>query len=202
MRLNIHIDWHSWFNRLDYKKAILIAFLLRVIFASVYDIGVSVAGKDVLLPDGGFYSAMGRYIQLMLNGNSAFRITDDMAPRDTQGREIFASMITKTKGGFPRVENETGAFLYIVGIIYFLFGYFPIFVRLFNIVLSLSCVFFIFRIAGRHFGETPAKIFLIIGLFLPTQFVYSITLSKDFTRMFIVCFILWLIYGGVRWRRA
>jgi len=145
---------------------------------------------------------MGRYIQILLNGNSAFRITDAMAPQDTHSRELLAATIARTKGGLPVVDNETGAFLYVVGAIYFLFGYFPIFVRIFNIILSISCVFFIFRIAARHFGETPAKIFLIIGLFLPTQLVYSITLSKDFTRMFLVCFVLWIIYGGVRWKRV
>jgi 4-amino-4-deoxy-L-arabinose transferase-like glycosyltransferase len=83
--------------------------------------------------------------------------------------------------------------------IYFIFGYFPLGVRVFNILLSLTSTYFLFDIGKRQFGALTANIFLLIALFLPTQILYSITLSKDFLRVFVICLALWILYGGVAW---
>lgn len=168
---------------------------MRLIFASAYDIFVGVTANDVLLPDSRFYSMSGRYISCLLNGYDRESFTKDMAPPDRLSQAIFAEIVNDGGGRPPPLKSESGIYYYVIGFIYFIFGYFPLGVRIFNIALSIAGTYFMFRIAKRQFGDIPANIFLIIALFLPTQFGYSITLSKDFIRMFMVCIVLWAIYG-------
>lgn len=195
MRADLSDAGAGWLNRLDYKKVIIIALLARLIFASAYDIFVSVTGLDVLLPDSKIYSMNGRYIASKYNGYRIGTFYEDMAYPDGESRAIFKNIINTEKGRLPDVNSETSIYYYIIGAIYFIFGYFPLGVRIFNILLGIASVYFIFKIAKRQFGGLTANIFLVTALFLPTQFGYSITLSKDFIRVFIVSFILWVIYG-------
>ena len=180
---------------MDYKKLIVIAFLLRLIFASAYDIFVTVTDKDFLLPDSKFYSARGRYVDLLLQGYSKKSITRDLLPNDSVGQEVFVEVLRAGNGSLPKELNDTNIYAYIVGIIYFIFGYSTIWVRVFNIFISILSAYLLFRVANRRFGDLAANLFLLIALFLPTQIIYSITLSRDFVRMFLISFIIWGIYG-------
>lgn len=161
----------------------------------MYDIFVSTTGRDVLLPDGKFYSMYGLYIAHLLSGYDKVSMPADALPPDAESRSIFLDILDKEGGRFPAVRDETDLWLYFVGFVYFIFGYFPLAVKIFNIALSILSIFLIFRITRRHFGDLAANTFLIIGLFLPTQVGYSITLSKDFVRMFVVYLTLWVVYG-------
>ena len=201
MRTSISIDKFGWLRGLDYKKLIIAAFLFRFILASGYDIFVSVSGKDILLPDSPFYSTIGRYIALSLNGYSQDSLTKDMIPSYQFNLATFYDILINKKAYFGARLDEGIIYNYLLGIIYFIFGYFPLAVRAFNIFLSIVSTYLIFNIAKKQFGELIANIFLLIGLFLPTQVIYSVTLSRDFLRMFMVSAILWLIYGGVLWPR-
>lgn len=195
MRALVSIDGIGWLDRLDYKKLIIIVFLLRVIIASGYDIAVSVSGQDILLPDGKFYSIQGRYVDLILQGYDKSSATRDLLPDDKNSREIFVSVAESYGYKLPKLNNETNIFAYIVGFLYFVFGYSTIWVRIFNICISMLSVFFLFKVAQKHFGNLAANLFLIIALFLPAQFGYSITLSRDFLRVFIISLLIWVIYG-------
>lgn len=199
MRVNISHDWFGRFLDFDYKKLIVVVFLLRLISASAYDIFVTVTDKDILLPDSKFYSVRGRYVDLLLQGYTRWTFTYDVVPPDRIGRDIFIDVIHQEAGGLPSKLNEPAVYSYIVGAIYFVFGYHTIWVRVFNIILSMTSVYLLFRIAVVYFGEVPAKLFLVAALFLPTQFIYSITMCRDFLRMFLLSFVLWLAYcvGGV-----
>jgi hypothetical protein len=167
-----------------------------VIFASAYDIYVSATDRDFLLPDSKFYSIKGRYVSLLLEGNSIGTFTRDMVPPDRMSQAIFIDTLEKEGGRFPSCKNNEGnLYSYVVGGIYFLFGYNTIWVRLFNIVLSIAATYLLFLVGRRHFGVVAANLFLIIALFLPTQFGYSITFSRDFMRMLLISLILWVIYG-------
>jgi len=122
-------------------------------------------------------------------------------PSDSDSGVIFKQIIQQHES-FPRIEKDENIFFaYIIGSIYFIFGYFPLGVRVFNIALSILASFFTYSIAKRQFDEMTANIVLVITLFLPTQILYSITLSKDLIRMLPVMLIMWLIYGGVMCRR-
>lgn len=172
-----------------------------MITASVYDIFVSVTDRDFLLPDSKFYSVSGWYLTLMFSGYDRTSIPKDAVPADEESRKVFDDILYNVKwdsSHLPPVENETNLFFYIIAAIYSVFGYFPLGVRFFNITLSVLSTVFIYKIAENNFGETPARIFLVVALFLPSQFIYSITLCKDFIRVFLVAFILWILYGGER----
>jgi hypothetical protein len=194
MRADISIDRSGWLYRLDYKKLIIIVFLLRLITASAYDIFVNMNGRDILLPDSKFYSLRGRYVDLVLQGHDRASFTKDMLPGDRVGNEMFIDTLTTEKGRLPTAFNQVNIFSYIVGIIYFIFGYSTVWVRIFNIFLSMGSVYLLFNVAKRYFGVLAGNLFLIVALFLPTQFIYSITLSRDFLRVFIVSVIIWAVY--------
>jgi hypothetical protein len=40
-----------------------------------------------------------------------------------------------------------------------------------------------------------SNLFLLVALFLPTQFIYSITLTRGFISVFIVSLLIWVVYG-------
>ena len=195
MRDAVLPDRFSWLYKLDHKKLIIIAFLLRLIFASAYDIFVTITDRDVLLPDSKFYSAKGRYVDLLLQGYNEKSLTNSLLPNDRIGREIFIDVLRTENGVLPNKLNETSIHAYVVGVIYFIFGYYTIWVRVFNICISILSAYLLFRVAKRHFGDLAANLFLLIALFLPTQFGYSITLSRDFMRVFVVSLMIWVIYN-------
>lgn len=195
MRTDIFNGGISWLSKLDYKKVIVIAFLARLICASSYDIFVQLKGNDPLLPDSKFYSINGRYIAGLFNGYNAVFQAKVLVPGGSKSRDIFKDVVEKEDGRLPQIRSENEIFYYIIGIIYFIFGFFPLGVRIFNICISMLGVYFIFKVAKRQFGGLTANLFLLIALFLPTQFGYSITMSKDFLRMLIISFTLWVIYG-------
>lgn len=195
MRFNISVDRVGWLYNLNYKKLIIVAFLLRFIFAATYDCFVNVTGKDLLVPDSKFYSIRGLYISFLLNGYDKDHFIKNMLPGDAMSRSIFVNTVEWAKGRLPNCRDDTNLFIYCIGIIYFLFGYFPLGVRIVNVVLGIGSVYLLFKIGRRHFGVLAANLFLLIALFLPTQLIYSITISRDVIRMFLVCLILWVIYG-------
>jgi hypothetical protein len=196
MRASVSFDRIGWLNGLDHRKIILIAFLARFICAATYDCYVSVTGRDIIVPDGKFYSVRGRYASLFFDGYDAKSFTKDYLPEDREGKKIFWHAM-KTEGGrLPlRLEDESTVFTYIVGLIYTIFGHFPFWVRLFNIVLSITSAYLIFDVGRKHFGILTANIFLIVALFLPTQFIYSISQGRDFLRVFMISLIIWVVYG-------
>lgn len=202
MRVDISIDRFSWLRGLDYKKILAIALLLRIILASAYDVFVTVTDKDLLLPDSKFYSVKGRYADLLFEGYSQRSFTKDLLNNDRVSQEIFIDILRAEKGKLPLSINGSNIFTYLICIIYFVFGYFTIWVRIFNICVSMLSVYLLFRVAERHFGDLAANLFLITALFLPVQLGYSITLSRDFIRVFGISLLIWAIYNiGDIWIR-
>lgn len=161
----------------------------------LYDGYVAVTDKDILLPDGKFYSIRGRYIALVLAGHTPATLTKGLVPGDRASQAIFADILAAEKGRLPPYPNESTVFTWIIGFIYLVFGYVPLGVRIFNIVLSLASTYLVFRVAERQFGEKTAAVFLAVALFLPTQVMYSITLTRDFLRMFVISVMVWVVYG-------
>ena len=195
MRINILHDWRGRIRALDYKKVIIVVFLLRVSIASAYDLFVSIKGTDVILPDSKYYSAQGLYISSILSGNDASYIPEIDFFKDGQNRIIYRDIFNRENGRLPACRGENGFFAYVVGLIYFVFGYFPIGVRIFNIMLSMASAYFMFMVARRNFGTESANLFLLVALFLPTQFGYSITMGRDMLKLFVVSLISFVIYG-------
>ena len=195
MRTDISVDRIGWLHALDYKKLIIFAFLLRVIFASGYEVLTAFSGKDMLVPDSEFYSVCGSYMASYIDDFKDTARVRQLFPVSAEGKNIFYDLIKRHHGYALPVSGEMGLFPFIIGIIYSMFGYVPVAVKIFNICLSIASAYFIFRIAKRHFGNLAANIFLIAALFLPTELGYSLTMCRDLMRVFAITFILWVIYG-------
>lgn len=159
-------------------------------------------GNDILLPDSNFYSIKGRYINLVAEGYGKSSMARDLIPTGVASQDILIEELFVNNGNFPKLINEPNIFSYIIGFIYTVFGYSTIWVRIFNICISILSVFLLFDISRRLFGKLAANLFLIVALFVPPQFVYSVTLSRDFLRVFIVSAIIWVLFtGGDLWTR-
>lgn len=167
--------------------------------ASAYDIYVNVTGEDPLVPDGIFYSMKGRYIDLLLQGYGKDSISWDLVPADKKVQAAFLSVFMTHQGNLPRITGESIVHVYMIGVIYLVLGYATIWIRILNVCLSILSVYMLFRVAKTYFGDLAANLFLLSALFLPTQFGYSITMSRDFLRLFIVSFMIWVVYnvGGI-----
>lgn len=201
MRAHLSLDRFGWLYRLDCKKLIIIVFLLRLIVASAYDIYVTIADKDTFLPDSRFYSVRGRYVNLLLEGYDKRHIPERLLPHDRVGREIFITAVEQKIDPLPYCNTESNFFSCILGLLYYLFGYATIWARVFNICLSMLSVYLLFRVTREYFGTLAANLFLLMGLFIPTQFGYSIMLCRDLLRLFFVSVIIWVLYGGYAWVR-
>lgn len=168
-----------------------------MILACGYDVFVSITDKDFLVPDSKAYSIRGRCVSLLLQwyDDKECKIAG-LFPNNKVDREIFNdTLVRELRYTLPAGDNETNVFSYIIAFLYSVLSYNTIWPRIFNIVLSICSVYFIFKVAKRQFGDTAANLFLLVALFLPTQFGYSITLSRDFLRVFIVSSTIWVIYG-------
>lgn len=202
MRADISLNRFGWLYRLDHKKLIIVVFLLRLIAASAYDIFTAMTDREILLPDSKFYSVRGRYVDLLMQGYDNGSFTKDLLPIDKASLDIFIDTAGMEHGKLPPRLSESSVFAYVTGIIYFVFGYSTIWMRFFNISINILSVYLLFQVAKRTFGDLAAKLFLLIALFLPAQFAYSITLSRDFLRLFIVSVIIWMVYTiGDIWTR-
>lgn len=125
-------------------------------------------------------------------------------PLEEPDRIVFLNILL---GDLPKDiasdHSEISLFSYIVAVLYALLGDLTIWVRLFNILLSMGSALMLYVIMKRLFDDLAANLFLLIALFLPTQVGYSITLSRDFIRVFFISLMLWSLYMGVHvaWRR-
>lgn len=173
-----------------------------MILASAYDVFFTITNNDVLVPDGKFYSIKGRYIDLVLQGYDKRSFARDLVPGDKDSQAIFLSVLKREQGSLPVIADELTVYTYLIGIIYFILGYYTIWIRVFIIFISILSVYLLFRVAKRIFGDLAANLFLILALFLPAQFGYSITMSRDFLRVFIVSLIIYVTYNmGDIWIR-
>jgi len=186
MRVDLFHDRSGWIYRLDYKRLIIIALLARIIFASFYDIYCSATGSNVLLPDSKAYSTRGRYAAYVFGGYDANRFTKNLIPEDREEADIFLDLIASRRKYSTSFFDISNLYTLFIGAVYLLFGHLTIFARFINISLSICGTYFLFLVAKRRFGALTANLFLITALFLPTQFIYSLTLAKDFIPMFVV----------------
>jgi len=174
--------------------------------ASIYDISVSVTGRDIFLPDSPYYIGHGQYINTVLHGFDEKKMKVYAMRLNPPTQEMFIGgigLLEKERFRYSvRNSQDAIVYIFIIGALYYMFGPVGIIIRIFNIFLCVVSVYFIFRIAKRKFGDLAANLFLLIALFLPTLFGYSIMICRDFLRVFMVAGMLYIIYGGVIWGRV
>lgn len=165
-----------------------------MILACGYDIYVSLTGHDPILPDSRFYSVRGRYVDIFLQGYREREFLREHIPTNPVEEEIFVDTVHKYDGKLPARTNDMIMHFFVVGIIYHVLGYHTIWVRLYMITISMLSVLLMSDISRRIFGRAASTLLLVTGLLIPTQFLYSITLSRDFLRVVFMSVVLWSVY--------
>jgi len=110
-----------------------------------------------------------------LTGDGAYGVE-----RGLRARDLLLGFPTNKLDAF--VVNDTyGANSYndmLIGV-QVLFGPIPYSVRLLNGLFFLACALVMFRLSRRSFGRLPALIAVFVVLFLPSFFIWSVSLLKE-----------------------
>lgn len=80
----------------------------------------------------------------------------------------------------------------LLGILYYLFGYSPTASKVLNAVLATATGFLFYDIGRTFFGRGIARIAVILVLFWPSLFLWSVTNLKESLRIFLLSSAIWL----------
>lgn len=178
--------------RLFCVKLALAALLLRFCLASsYYNFFVLYLKRPLYAFDGEVYSIFGWYIALVLKGANIFMLPGSLVPNDFAVIGGFFGTIANFGGRLPPISQYgVGLYSYIIGILYYVFGYTPVLIRFFNSILSVLSAFLVYDIAKRSFSENVAKISFFIMLFNPSFILYSISLQRDTLVNFLILLVI------------
>lgn len=140
-------------------------------------------GAD-FIPDARAYSASGQYI--------AEAITNKSMPSSDGNEPEWLDSLRKTFKGFTPLEYRMDAFARYIGLVYSIFGYSPITVKFINGFLSLFTGILLFLLVKDFFSIKVANIALVLSLFWPSIFLWSIVGSKDSIVLFLVSFFIFI----------
>lgn len=122
-----------------------------------------------------------------LTGDGAYGLS-----RGLRARDLLLGGLTNKYDSFV-VNDVYGDNLYVsaLTVLEVLFGPVPYGIRFVNVLLFLSGAVLLFRATRSAFGSTPAFMALTVVLFLPSFFVWSVSLLKEplyflFTAVFLV----------------
>lgn len=170
-------------------KIFIIALCLRFLF-SIFYYSLSLRsdiGSD-FLGDARGYSYNGHYIAETISNKplDARPFGDDLGSlKDLRKR--FKNINIPSLGMY-----QVGGMAYINGIFYATFGYSPLGVKFLNCLLGVLSALFIYHFVKGVFGKKPARLALVMVIFFPSLFFWSITGLKDTIVFFLICVMLFL----------
>ena len=95
------------------------------------------------------------------------------------------------EGYNPGIRGPAPGFIYFSASIYFLFGYNPTIVKIFNSFIGALIPIFVYIIAKHAYGEGKiAKTAATLVSLLPSLLIYSITQLKEIHVIFILTFVI------------
>lgn len=186
--LNYHIPKE---DRNFILKVIIFGLLARLFLAAAYYYFWLLPGNmDILGPDGEAYSQRGWYISRLLLNHNPYEVPIS--------REFifsnYSSMVEYYKHLLPPVGiYQAGVFTYSMGILYAIFGYAPLMIKLINSALSVLTAVTIYFISREIFNSKVGKASMVLIIFLPSIFLFSATALKDSAVIFLLTFLIWLI---------
>lgn len=192
----IHIRYSDAMERRFISVSFISGATLRIIAILIYYYFFLLPGNtDILGPDGESYQARGWYIS---------RIANDIDPRVIPSSEqIFQSypdMVEYYKSTLPGWKlHQVGIFSYLIGLIYFLFGYVPLLIKFSNGLISAFTAVLVYELARELFTVRVARASLLAVMFLPSMFIFSLTAMKDSS--VIMCLVL-IVLSIVKYRRS
>lgn len=172
-------------------RIIFIAFLLRMVFVIFYySFFLTQGNPDILGPDGEVYSARGWYISRLLLEENPYKMPDS-------GEFVFsdhANVVEYYRYELPPFGiYQAGINTYFIGILYAIFGYSPLIMKLINSALSVFTGVITYLITKEIFNSKIGKISMALLIFLPSIFIFSITTLKDTVVVFLLTAIIWLM---------
>lgn len=126
----------------------------------------------------------------MLYANTADRIID---------KEAFArayGAFDDWTGYDPSIFSATPLWYWIVCIICYIFGNI-VFVRLINIIIAATAVYYLYKLVEHMYGEQTALLASRLLAFLPYPIVFSCFSYKD---SLVMTIIIYLLYHAVKYR--
>ncbi len=136
--------------------------------------------------DGEYYSMHARIIASILTNKPLSYIASLRAVNP------WVSDFTQ-RGMIPLAHTyQVGYITYFYGMLYSLFGYYPLIINLWNITLHLLSGILVFKISKVLFDEKTGYIATTIFLFNPTLFYYTTTKVTESSYIFLICLIIYL----------
>lgn len=142
------------------------------------------------IPDARAYSTSGQYIAEVINGKG-FGIENNEVPWLHYLRDTYAGLM-------PESGYRVDAFAKHIGFVYSLFGYDPLVIKFINSILSVFSGVLLFMLAKKMFSVRIANIVLILVIFWPSLFLWSITGLKDTLLIFLVTLSIYIYIEHIR----
>lgn len=172
-------------------RLIIIGLALRIILAVGYYYLYLVPGNaDILGPDGESYSQRGWYISRLLLGQNYNVVPNNSEYIFKNYNEILYSY----KGNIPPADlYQVGIHSYFIAVLYAIYGYSPLMLRMVNSTLSILTAIMIFFLAREIFDKKIGKISMALLIFVPSCLIFSITVLRDPAIIFLLTLIVWLM---------
>ena len=179
-------------------RVLTAGLVLRIILLiTYYCLHLAPGHADILGPDGEAYSQRGWYISRLLQEDDPNIVPDS---EEYIFQNYRSNIVELYRGKLPSMEMyQVGAFSYLMGVLYAVFGYSPLIVKLMNAIFSLLTGFLIYLIARAVFNNKIAKVSMAATVFLPSSVVFSITALKDPIIVFLNTMVILLL---IQFRRT
>lgn len=171
----------------DEKRFILsvatFAIALRVVLIVLYYYFFLLPGNmDILAPDGECYQARGWYISRFLTGQDIYAV-----PSPEQIFNDYRAMVAYYNAQMPDWRlYQVGVFSYLIALIYSILSYVPLLIKFINALLSVLTGVLLYELGRYLFGKTVGRISMLIFVFLPSVFVFSLTSTRDPLAIFLL----------------
>ena len=146
---------------------IITVILKSIIMISYYHFWLLPGNRDLIGPDGEGFSQRGWYISRVLSGNP-----DYGTPTKEFVFDRFYRVVDCYDRQLPPFNSRgNDLFTYLIGFIYFLFGYVPLFLKFINILVSAASSVVLYLLALEIYDRKIAKTaFFCLPFFLRYSF--------------------------------
>lgn len=175
-------------------RAATAGFIFRVVIIFFYYYCYLRAGHtDVLGPDGETYSQHGWYISRLLTGGNPLAVPNH-TERIFTGPGHYADVVEFFGGKLPPMGlYQSGAFTYLIGVIYAAFGYNPLAIKLINAAFSILTGILLYFIGREMFCAAIGRWSMAVLVFLPSFVIFSITAMRDTIAIFMITLMVCLM---------
>ncbi|MDP2923744.1 MAG: glycosyltransferase family 39 protein [Candidatus Omnitrophota bacterium] len=189
--LIIYITLFSFLKQWNYRlyTILIICFLLHLILLGIIQLVLNTHPEpwhSFFFDDGEYYSMHAHIISSILTNKPLSYITS------LRAANYWVSDFSQ-RGMMPPVHGyQVGYITYFYGILYSIFGYYPLIINLWNITLHLLSGILIFKISKILFDQKTGYIATVLFLFNPTLFYYTTTKVAESSYILLICLIIYL----------